>query len=83
MSDKYSKNLKLTATEISLIRLSLENSILQQKECLLKEWELIPKSELQTQLKTLEKLEEKFFKLTVNVEKEVLKDIKKITKTNN
>jgi hypothetical protein len=73
--DKYSKRLTLTATEISAISICIRVSIKAGKQ----ELQKANKEELQEIREYLEKtvkLQQKFQRLAVKIEKEVLEDSK-------
>lgn len=73
--EKYTKGVKLTAVEISAISISLRDNIKSGKEDL-----KVAKKEdtegIKEYLKITSKLQKRFQRLAVKIEKEVMKDIK-------
>lgn len=77
--DKYSRNLLLSATEISIIHQGVKVLIDKQLKAIRKAQEPYLTS-LRSHFEYLQKLERKLYKLTIEIEDEVLNNLKKLKK---
>ena len=77
--NKYSRNLLLSATEISIIDQGVKVLIVEQLKAIRKAKEPYLTS-LRSHFECLQKLERKLYKYTIEIEDEVLNDLKKLKK---
>ncbi|MBI2442972.1 MAG: hypothetical protein HYV40_03655 [Candidatus Levybacteria bacterium] len=77
--DKYIQNVLLSATDLSIIHQGVKLLINKQRKTIA-EAEGLYLTTLESHLAYLQKLKTRFYKLTVKMENEVLRDLDKINK---